>query len=141
MAKSPQAVAQKWARNLGQSVESIRAGINAVTVSPTAEAVKAIDRYAAGTQRAVADGTLKRGLERVSLEEWREAAISKGLARIAAGAAQAEPKFESFMAEFLPVVENARKQLNNTRPRGDLEQNIARSSEMARMLSKFKRTR
>ncbi len=35
MSKDPRAVAERWAERMGQSVDKIRDGINAVSVSPT----------------------------------------------------------------------------------------------------------
>ena len=138
MPKSPQEVASKWSRNLTNSTEAIRQGVDSTTVAPSQKAIAAIDRMVAGVQRAAADGSIKRGLERVSLSDWQSAMLNKGLQRIAGGAAAAQPKVEAFMAEWLPYEEAGVRKLESM-PRGDLEQNIGRAVEMMRHNSQFKR--
>jgi len=140
MAKSPQQIAQKWQRNLAQSTESIRAGVQSVTVSPTEKAAAAADRYMAGVQRAVAENKFQMGLQRVTLEEWKRSMIDKGIARVASGAAAAEGKMQDFMAEFLPHLEAGQRQLESM-PRGDLETNLNRALVMMRHNARFVRRR
>ena len=136
---TPQEVAAKWSRNLAGSTESIRAGIEAVQESPTAKAARAVDRQVAGVQAAAASGKTQRALQAVTLDMWKDAALNKGLPRIASGATAAEPKMENFMAELLPYVESQVQQLDSKMPRGDFEQNINRMVAMARAMKKFKR--
>lgn len=138
MAKNPNTVAQKWSRNLAASTTAITEGVNAVTVSPTIKAAAAQEAYLAGVQRAVADGKWERGLKRVTLEDWKQAMLAKGVSRIASGAAQAVGKMEGFLAEFLPHVEQGQRMLDNM-PRGDLATNIQRAVAMMEHNSKFKR--
>lgn len=135
---SPSAAANKWANNLAAAGASIRAGIEGVTVSPTEKAARRADAYAAGVARSVADGTYQAGLRRVTLQDWKDAALSKGLARIAGGAQAAKPKMESFLADFLPHVEAGVRALENT-PRGDLSQNIQRAVAMMQHNAQFRR--
>lgn len=126
MAKSINEIAKKWSRNLAGSTDSIRAGVQAVTESPTEKAARRQDAYIDGVQRAVQDGKWQRGLRRVSNEQWKEATLTKGLPRIAAGAAAAQGKMESFMAEWMPHEEALQRKLESM-PRGTLEQNKARA--------------
>lgn len=140
MAKSPQQIAQKWQRNLAASTESIRQGVQAVTVSPTERAAAASDRYLAGVQRAVAENKFQSGLARVSLEDWKRSMIEKGIARVASGAAAAENKMQDFMTEFLPHVEAGVRALESM-PRGDLETNLNRALSMMRHNARFRRRR
>jgi hypothetical protein len=139
MIASPQVIAQRWANGMSGAGEKMRAGIQAVTVSPTSKAAARADAYLAGVQRAVASGKYRAALERVTLEDWRTAAINKGIPRVAAGATEAKGKFQSFMAEFIPFLENGLRQLD-TMPRGDLETNINRAVTMMRYNATFKRS-
>jgi len=139
MAKmSPSQIAEKWSRNLGASTASIQAGVDAVTVSPTEKAARAVDNYVSGVQRAVADGKYVAGLRRVSLSDWQQAMKGKGIARIASGAAAARPKMEAFLVEFLPHVEAGQRALESM-PRGDLQTNIARAVRMMEHNATFRR--
>lgn len=138
MTMTPQQVAQKWARNLNAAGESIRAGVEAVTVSPTEKAARRVDAYAAGVQRAVADGTFVSGLRRVTLEAWKDSMLKKGAPRIGAGATAAVGKMEGFLAEFLPYVDSGKRALEAT-PRGDLQTNIQRMIAMVEHNARFRR--
>lgn len=135
---SPQALAQKWAKNLGGATEAMRAGVNAVSVSPTEKAANRADAYLQGVNRAVADGKWQAGLRRVTLADWKSAMIEKGVNRIASGATSAMPKMAAFLTEFLPHVMQGQQMLESM-PRGDLNQNISRAVAMITHNSKFKR--
>ena len=139
MPLTPAQVADKWASNLGRATETIRAGVNSVSVNPAEKAIAAQDRYVAGVERAVADGRYARGLQRVSLQDWKNAILEKGLPRIASGANQAKPKMQSFLQEFLPYVEEGVRALENM-PRGDLQQNIQRAIRMIEHNANFRRS-
>jgi len=132
-----QQAAANWSRGMSNSTEKIRAGINAVTESPTAKAAQATDRYLQGVQQSVASGKLAASLNRVTLQDWKTAAIEKGVNRIAAGAAAAQSKFASFMNEFLPYLQAGVAQLP---PRGTVDQNIERAVQMMRYNSKFRKS-
>lgn len=139
MAKNPAMVAEKWQRNLSGAQESIRAGVNAVDESPTAKAAARAEAMVAGVQRAVSDGKWQRGLQRVSLQDWKQSMLEKGIPRIASGAATAVPKVQEFLQEFLPFIEQGMQRINASNPRGDLEQNIARATALMRHNSQFRR--
>ena len=139
MGLSAQQIAEKWARNLGQSSESIKAGVNAVTVSPTERAAAREDAYIQGVQAAVASGKWKRGLQRVTVGDWRSAMLNKGVPRIGPGATQAIPKMQKFMSEFLPWLEEGQKKLSNM-PRGSLQDNINRMIAQVEHNAAFQRT-
>lgn len=126
MAKSAADVAKKWSRNLGAAGDSIRAGVNAVTVNPAESAIRQKDAYVNGVARAAAEGKWERGLRRNSLEDWRKAMLEKGLSRVATGANQAIPKMEAFLTEWLPYEDQLKQKLASM-PRGDLQTNIARA--------------
>lgn len=140
MAKSPQAVAEKWAKNLGGSIESIRQGVNAVTESPTHRAARNVAAYLANIQQAVADGTFEAALMAVDVGTWKRLMLEKGVNRIASGATSATPKMQAFMSEFLPFVDEGVRSLESM-PRGGLEQNINRAIAMMRHNAGFKRRR
>jgi hypothetical protein len=138
--KNPADVAGKWSTNLANSTNSIRSGVQSMTVSPTAQAARQVDQYLAGVQKAVADGKWVAGLNRVSLPQWQDAMLTKGLPRIQQGAVTGRSKMESFMSDFLPYVARAQQSLAAT-PRGGLEQNLQRMSAFVRQIAEYKRSR
>ena len=74
----------------------------------------------------------------VTLPQWQDAMINKGIPRIASGAQAAQPKFQAFMSSLLPYIENGKAQLANT-PRGNLQQNIARMTAWVNYMSNYQK--
>lgn len=137
MTLSAPEIAKKWARNAAGATQSMREGVANVTVNPMEKAAAAQDRYLAGVQSAVQSGKYRDGLLSVSLTDWKTAMLDKGIPRVAAGVAAAEPKFQKFLNSFLPFVETVQRELDSM-PRGDLQQNLARMMHNATRLSEFK---
>ena len=137
MAMNPADVAQRWANNLSAAGQKIKDGVNAVTESPMAKAAARQDAWVQGVQRARDDGSYAAGLNKVSLSDWKTAMINKGIPRIGTGATSAVPKMTSFMASFLPYVQQGQQMLQSM-PRGDLSQNIGRMTAMVQYLANYK---
>lgn len=133
MAQSADQIAARWAQGLAGSQEKIRDGVNSVTVAPgqAAAAQKAV--YLANVQSSV-DKWAQRTAA-VTREEWQQAMLDKGLARIGAGATAAQPKFANFVGQLLPHIDNVKRGLP---ARGNLDQNINRMIAFTRGMSQFK---
>lgn len=132
MAVSASAAASKWATNLSGSTQRITDGVNSVTTAPGLAAARQADVWLANLQASAPKWKTK--VAAVSLTDWQQAMINKGVPRIASGAQQAQPKMESFLNKFLPYVYSGKASLP---PRGNLEQNIARAVQMMRHNAKF----
>jgi hypothetical protein len=132
-----QQIADKWATGVSQSTEALKAGINAVTESPMEKAASAVDRQVAGVIAAAQSGKTAARLRSVSMEQWKQAMLTKGVSRVAGGAAAAKPKFAQFMSEFMPFIRNI---VSGLPPRGDLETNIQRATAVMRGASGFRRS-
>lgn len=91
----------KWERRMATAGEDYSEGVRAVTESPTQAAAAAKSKYVAGVEAAARSGRYERGLEAVSLEEWKQKAVDKGSARLASGAQAAVPKMRSRMEQIL----------------------------------------
>jgi hypothetical protein len=124
--KDPAKVAKKWSTNLQASGPSITDGVNAVTVAPSASAIKQQDVMLQNFTTAVTSGKWAKHLGKVSLADWQTAILTIGLQRITAGAAKALPKMTDFMTQWLPYMDQLKQKLAQT-PRGSLEQNINRA--------------
>lgn len=133
---NPTQAAANWRKGMAASGDKFKAGVQAVTESPTAKAAMAIDRQVQGVIAAAQSGKTQRALNAVTLESWKNDMINKGATRISTGAATAEPKVAQFMNEFFPHLQAGIAQLP---PRGDLEQNLQRAAAMARHNAAFQR--
>ncbi|HET6917654.1 MAG TPA: hypothetical protein VFH56_16325 [Acidimicrobiales bacterium] len=132
-------VAKKWAQNLTGSTQSVQQGVQAVTTAPTALAAAQAQAFVTGVTNAVASGKWQAGLNRVSLQDWQNAMIQKGIPRIGPGATAAQGKFASFMSQLLPFQQSLSQQLAQM-PRGDINANIQRMVFWAtQMHQNFKR--
>lgn len=131
--------AEKHARNLKNSVEDIRKGVERVTESPTAKAATKADKMVQNLTRSVQDGKWAKGLKRVTLDEWKSKTINKGLGRIAAGVDAAYDKQVQFATELLAHEEQLQAKVNKM-PDLVLEDSINRASAWIRGMATFKRS-
>lgn len=129
---------EKHARNLKSSVPDIQRGVERVTEAPTAKAAKKADKMLAGITEAVQSGKWQRGLERVTLEDWKDKMLKKGVGRIAAGIDEAADKVVAFAEELLPFQEKLQKEVD-AMPDVTLEDSIQRMTHFVRGMAGFKR--
>lgn len=132
-----QEIAEKQVRRAKGAVQDFKDGVAAVTTSPTAQAAKAVDRWFAGVQQAMEDGSYVDGCNAVSLAEWQQRTIDKGGLNYASGVSAAADT----IAEFHSQREAFQKSIDSklaTMPRGDLQQNIQRMLTQVTMQSGFK---
>jgi len=137
MALDTAEIVSRWERGMATAAEKYKKGIQNTTVNPMERAAASADRYAAGVQRAVSEGRYQRGLARVSKDQWQQASIDKGAARLASGAAASRPKYTEFWTRFGPYLQNVKDRVRQM-PRGTLEENLNRMMENARLLSQFR---
>lgn len=133
---TPDAAAAKWASRLSGAGAEIQAGVMAVTESPGAAAARSADLW---LQKVTASKPKwVRRVSSVTLQDWQQAMVNKGLGRIQTGATEAQPKVASFMAEFLPYVDQGVAKVK-AMPKGTVEAGIARAGAMIRHNSQFVR--
>lgn len=135
MTQTPDVIAANWASKLAASTQKITDGVNSVTVAPGQAAARQADVWLANLQASQAKW--KARVSSVSLADWQNMMITKGVPRIASGATAAQPKFQAFMTQFLPYVQAGR---NSLPARGTLDQNINRAVAMMRHNAAFKRS-
>lgn len=132
--KDPAQVAQNWANGLAGAGDKIRQGLEQVTVAPGQAAARQANVWLQNTQASQAKWA--RNTAAVSLADWKNAAETKGIPRIAAGVQAAQPKFATFMGKLLPYVASAKAALP---ARGTYEQNKARATAMMDAMHKFQK--
>ena len=139
MAKvSPSEFAEKWQRRLQSAAPDITRGINRVDVAPTEKAAQKKEKMLTNLTEAVNSGKWENGLRRVTLGDWKKAAIEKGVPRISQGVASAGGKMTEFASQLLPFQDSLKSQVDSM-PDLTLEDNINRMNTWVRGMSKFKR--
>jgi len=81
-----QTAAQRWAQGLAASSQKITEGVQAVTRAPGQAAVANAQRYINGIMESFNNGVWQRRTAAVTLEDWRQQMLSKGVQRVAQGA-------------------------------------------------------
>jgi hypothetical protein len=123
---TPQQIVQRWADRGSTSQDTVRAGVNAVTESPTEKAAARSDYWLRrlnepGTRRKYEDN-----LRAVSLSMWKQAMIVKGIPNMQTGYANGREKFQRFMNAFLPFARQVGDEVR-AMPRGNIQQSIDRA--------------
>ena len=138
MAKLPaEQYAEKQARNLKTSLPDIRAGIERVSTAPGVAAAAAQSRMKDNLNRAIDDGRWAAKVKGVTLEDWKSAALNKGVDRIAAGIDQAHGKQVAMAGRLLAAVDSAAAK-SNAMPKGPIQDSIARMTTFVEDMHKFK---
>lgn len=132
MAKvTPQEYAEKWSRRLRGATEDIRRGVNRVDVAPGELAANAQDAMLQNLTEAINSGLWASRVRAVSLADWKEATLTKGVARIPSGVEAATPKMAKMAQELLPAIDAAAEAANRL-PKVTLEDSIARMTTFVR---------
>lgn len=133
---TPEEYAEKQARRLKQALPDMEAGIRRVTVAPTAQAAAKVQKWQARVQESAQKWARNTGA--VTLEQWRDATIAKGINRVSGGIDAAQPKVVAMASKLLPAVEAAR---NKARAMPDLtlQDSIARATTFMTEMSKFQK--
>ena len=140
MAKlTPQQFAEKWQRRLQSAAPDITNGINRVDVSPTEKAATKQAKMLQNLTESVQSGKWAAGLRRVTLADWKKAAVEKGVPRIAQGASGAAGKVANFASQLLPFQDTLSGQIKSM-PDLTLEDSINRMTTWVRGMSKFSRS-
>ena len=124
---------EKQARRLKASLPDIKAGINRVTVAPGIAAAAAEDLLIANFTAAVRSGNWAKKVSGVSLEEWKDKFLTKGVDRIAAGIDAAKDKTIKSAEKLLANVDTVSAEVARM-PKGTLEDSIARMTHSARRM-------
>lgn len=134
---TPAQFADKLIRRGQAAAGDYTAGVNGVTVSPTAEAAKKLEKAAQNFQEAVTSGRMARRLQSVSLEDWKRAAAEKGSARYGPGLAASRDKMVAFAQDFLPFQDSIVAKAK-TMPDYSLQDSINRAVFVMTETAKFK---
>lgn len=127
---------QKWSTNLNGAATYIKNGVNRVTVAPGQSAAAAADRMLAGVTNSITNGTWQKAVAGVSLQQWQQSMINKGIPRLQQGTAQAVATKQDKIAQLLQNVDQATASISNL-PKGGLQQGIARATAYMTAMSQL----
>lgn len=133
----PATATKTWVDRLNASTTQMTAGVDRVTTAPGAMAAAKFDKWLAGVQAGAAKW--RRNVAAVGLDSWKTSMKNIGIPRVGQGATQKAGKYEAFATEFYPFLQT-QMQAVAAMPDTTLEQRIAKSGEMQRRLSNFKRS-
>lgn len=102
--KSLEETTKNWEGAIPRVAAAYSAGVQGAQ-NIIAKAIAGEENYAAGVSAAVANKSRAKGLQKISDEDWRNAALKKGAVRIGAGMTEAKGKFSSGMGEVLSVLQ------------------------------------
>jgi len=128
--------ADKQAKRLKAATPEIIAGVNATTEAPSAQAIAKIDKMRSNLLAAIDDGTWANRLGKVTLQDWKNNMVNKGVGRIAKGIDEAKPKVTAFASALLPVVYAISDEAKGM-PDMTIEDSIARAEMAIRRMAAF----
>ncbi len=134
---NPQQFADKWRRRISGATEDIRSGIERVQRAPGEAAAANQEAMAQGISEAIQSGRWARRVSGVTLEEWKRAAIDKGVGRVASGAQAAESKMARIAQELLPAVDAAAAEARAL-PKVTIEDSVQRAATFMRRMREFR---
>ncbi len=126
---NPTQAAQNWHDRFASAGDAYTTGINAVTVSPGQAAAAKADFWA--SQVAMAKTRFATNSAAVTISDWKTAATTTGVARLASGATKGQSKLQNVFSKLLPAINQA---VQNAGPSGTFEQNMARFAKYATAL-------
>lgn len=116
--------AQAWQNGFAGAGAKWAAGVESVTTPPGQAAAAAQSRYLAGVQSSV--NKWATNTASVSLAQWKAVTVQKGQGRLASGAQAGASKYQQKIAQVLQAEASI---IGGLPPRGDISQNIQRSSQ------------
>lgn len=134
---TPEEYANKQARNLKNSLQDIRDGINRVSVAPGVAAAASQDRMRTNVLAAIDSGLWANKVKAVSLTSWQDSALNKGVDRISGGIDAAHDKQVTMAAKLLPIVDAAAAKARSM-PKNTLQDSIARMTSFVTDMAKAK---
>jgi len=134
---NPQDATQAWVQHLSAATQRITTGVQAVQRAPGAAAAAQSQKWLARV--TASQQKWQTNVARVSLADWQQAMTNVGIPRIAQGAQAKQSKFQGFMQQFLPYLQQGVARVD-AMPNTTLEDGIARATAMIRHNAAFKRS-
>jgi len=135
---TPEEFQEKHARRLKGAIEDMRSGVEKVDVAPTKLAGEKVAKMKQRLIAKIDDGTWQKRVQAVTLDEWKNKMIEKGLNRVSAGIDASAEKVKDFASQLIPAVSSAQSKIQNM-PDITLEDSINRMNTFIREMAKFRK--
>lgn len=126
----------KYSRRIKSATQDMELGVRNVTKSPMEAAAAKAEKWINSLQESFAKGNWQRALKNITLADWQNAMITKGIGRVAAGVDQSKPKYIAFMTQLLAYQETVMAEIDKM-PDNNLEDSIARQNHWTRRMAQF----
>jgi hypothetical protein len=128
--------ADKLTKRLKAASSEIEAGVRAVDVAPTKLAAEKADKWL--NELLEAKERWKSALNKVTLEQWKDKMLTKGVPRIPQGIDAARSKLVEFAKVLLPYEDGVLAEIERM-PDTTLEDSISRMTHWVRRMADFER--
>lgn len=128
---------EKHARRLKAAVEDMRAGVSRVTEAPGRKAAAKKQKWIARLSDPATQEKWARRVAAVTVDEWKDSMLNKGINRVAAGIDGAKSKVIAFAEAMIPHQNSGLTELSGM-PDLTLEDSVNRASFWIRHMAKFK---
>lgn len=125
---------QNWGNGLNGAGAKIKRGVSRVTVAPGVSAASKEDKMKAGINAAIDSGKWSNRVQSVSLPQWQDSMITKGVANISSGVAQAQKNKVQAVQQMLADNDAAVSAVANM-PTDTMEQRMAKATAFMRARS------
>ncbi len=102
-------------------------------LNPMTRAAAQVNKWQTNVGSPQARAKWLAGLQRVTLQQWKDACRNKGANNLGIGAEQARQKMNAFFTRLMPAITTARQAIENM-PSGTFEERMARFSTYARSM-------
>ncbi len=136
--RTPEEVAEKYARNTANAVPEYTKGVERVEIAPGVAAAAKADKYLSGVMQSFNEGKWQERVAAVTVEEWREKTLSKGVSRYQEGTQAAQANVAAFHGELQEFRRGLDTELNRM-PDSTQEQRLSKMMANARGMAKFRR--
>lgn len=124
---------EKWGRKTKASGQDMRDGINRVMEAPGIKAAQASDRMLAGITEAITSGKWGRAVSKVSLQDWKDSMLDKGVGRVSAGVDQAANTKRAAIDKLLQDVDSASDSVR-AMPNASFQDRLSRMTQFATLM-------
>lgn len=134
-------ITQKWMRNMGNAVNDIVDGINAVSESPAQKAIAAQDKMLQNVTQAITSGRWANQLGKVQLGDWKTKTAQKVRERLVGGVQAAQSKHQQFANWLVNRLNGVLPEIN-AMPDLTLNDSVARATRIITYMAeqKYKET-